>query len=56
LNVLKEKRVYQGKAVMEHMIDLMTPAGPWARAPAQRPGAARSATAQGVGAGNHPVP
>jgi peroxiredoxin family protein len=28
LNVLKEKRVYQGKAVMERMIDLMTPTGP----------------------------
>jgi len=28
LNVLKEKRVYGGKAVMERMIDLMTPAGP----------------------------
>jgi peroxiredoxin family protein len=28
LNVLKERRVYEGKAVMERMIDLMTPAGP----------------------------
>lgn len=28
LNVLKEKRVYHGKAVMERMIDLMTPTGP----------------------------
>jgi peroxiredoxin family protein len=28
LNVLKERRVYEGKAVMERMIDLMTPTGP----------------------------
>jgi len=28
LNVLKEKRVFEGKAVMERMIDLMTPTGP----------------------------
>ena len=28
LNVLKEKRLYEGKAVMERMIDLMTPTGP----------------------------
>ena len=28
LNVLKERRLYEGKAVMERMLDLMTPAGP----------------------------
>ena len=28
LNVLKERRRYQGKAVMERMIDIMTPTGP----------------------------